>query len=143
MDLEQMPGKSPKKSFTELEVWKKMRILKIKIEAVAKLFPSEEKYRLIDQLIKSARSVNSAISEGHGRYTYPDRINFCIIERGSLSETLNHLIDAYDCRFIILEKLTEFHSEINEVEKMLNGYINWLRKQLKNNNTNKPLTDNS
>ncbi len=118
------------KSFTELEVWKKMRLLKIKIQNVAKDFPSEEKFKLSDQIIRSARSVNSCIAEGHGRYTFPDRIHFCIIARGSLSETYNHLIDAYDCAYITLEKLTEFKNEINEVEKILNGYINWLREQL-------------
>jgi four helix bundle protein len=73
--------------------------------------------------------VNACIAEGHGRFTYPDRINFCIIARGSLSETYNHLIDAYDCKYITSEKLKELKSEITEVEKILNGFINWLRKQ--------------
>jgi len=84
----------------------------------------------LDQIIRSSRGVNSAIAEGHGRYTFPDRIHFCIIARGSLAETYNHLIDAYDCSYIKLETLTEFNKEINEVEKILNGYINWLREQL-------------
>ncbi len=125
------PNKTASKSFTELEVWKKMRLLKIKIEKVANAFPSEEKFRLSDQIIRSVRSVNAAIAEGHGRYTFPDRIHFCIIGRGSLSETFNHLIDAYDCNFITIEILTEYKIEINEIEKILNGYINWLREKLK------------
>ncbi len=86
---------------------------------------------MTDQIIRSARSVNSSIAEGHGRYTFPDQIHFCVIARGSLAETYNHLIDAYDCTYITLEKLTEFKNDINEVEKILNGYINWLREQLK------------
>lgn len=118
------------KSYTELEVWKKMRVLKIKIEKLAKTFPSEEKFRLSDQVIRSARSVNASIAEGHGRYTFPDQIHFCVIGRGSLSETFNHLIDAYDCTYITMEKLTDLKNEVNEVEKMLNGYINWLRGQI-------------
>ena len=130
MSTDQIPNKSISKSFTELEVWKKMRLLKIKIETLAKTFPTEEKFRLTDQVIRSSRGVNSAISEGHGRYTFPDRIHYCIIARGSLSETYNHLIDAYDCGYITLEKLTELKNEINEVEKILNGYISWLRDQL-------------
>jgi four helix bundle protein len=118
------------KSFTELEVWKKMRLLKIKIETLTKTFPAEEKFRLANQIVRSVRSVNASIAEGHGRYTFPDRIHFCIIARGSLSETYNHLIDAYDCTYITLEKLTELKNELNEVEKILNGFINWLREQL-------------
>jgi len=135
MSTDQIPNKSISKSFTELEVWKKMRLLKIKIETLAKTFPTEEKFRLTDQVIRSSRGVNSAISEGHGRYTFPDRIHYCIIARGSLSETYNHLIDAYDCGYITLEKLTELKNEINEVEKILNGYISWLRVQLNKNNS--------
>ena len=49
---------------------------------------------LCDQLIRSSRSVNSQIAEGHGRRTNPDRLRFCVISKGPLSETLNHLIDA-------------------------------------------------
>ena len=70
------------KSFTELEVWKKMKLLKIKIENLTKTFPPDEKFRLASQIIRSERSVNACIAEGHGRFTFPDRINFCIIGRG-------------------------------------------------------------
>ncbi len=62
-------NKPVSKSYTELEVWKKMRLLKIKIEKIVKTFPGEEKFRLTDQIIRSARSVNSSIAEGHGRYS--------------------------------------------------------------------------
>ncbi len=130
MNTYQVSDKPISKSFTDLEVWKKMRLLKIKIETLAKTFPTEEKFRLTDQIIRSARSVNTAISEGHGRYTFPDRIHYCIIARGSLSETYNHLIDAFDCTFITSEKLIELKNEKDEVEKILNGYINWLRDQI-------------
>ena len=60
-----------------------------------------------------------------------ERIKYCIIARGSLSETLNHLIDAYDCKYITEEILTTFRSKIIEVERMLNGYINYLNNKLK------------
>lgn len=131
MNIDEPANKSNSKSFTQLEVWKKMRLLKIKVEKIAKEFPHEEKFKLADQVIRSVRGVNAAIAEGHGRYTFPDRIHYCIIARGSLSETYNHLIDAFDCVYITLEKLTELKEELNEVEKILNGYINWLRNELK------------
>lgn len=84
-------------SFTELEVWKKSRMLKNEIKELIDNFPIEEKYRLIDQIIRSSRGISAAIAEGHGRYTYKDQLHFCIIARGSLSETYNHFIDAFDC----------------------------------------------
>jgi len=132
MSIEHYQNKSTSKSFTDLDVWKKMRALKVKIEDFAKTFPAIEKFRLTGQLIRSSRGVNSAIAEGPGRYTFPDRIHYCIIGRGSLSETYNHLIDAYDCAYITRENLNELRRDIIEVEKLLNGYISWLREQLKN-----------
>lgn len=117
------------KSFTDHEVWKKMRLLKIKIKTLTKSFPADEKFRLFNQIIRSTRSVNACIAEGHGRFTFPERINFCVMARGWLSETYNHLIDAYDSIYISLETLIELKSELVEVEKILNGYINWLRQQ--------------
>ena len=117
-------------SFTELEVWKKARILKNEIFELTQLFPHEEKYRLSDQVIRSSRSINGNISEGHGRFSYKDQLHFCIQARGSLSETYNHLIDALDCKFINSEKLVYFKEKIDEVERLLNGYISYLRGKL-------------
>ena len=117
-------------NFEELELWKKVRLMKIELFDLVKQFPSEEKFRLIDQIIRSSRSVNTQIDEGHGRRTFPDRIRFCVIARGSLSETLNHLIDAFDCKYINEQQLQYFRSKITEVEKLLNGYISWLEKQI-------------
>ena len=117
-------------SFTDLEVWKKTREFKNEIFNLVKSFPSEEKYRLVDQLIRCSRSINANISEGHGRFTYKDQLHFCIQSRGSLSETYNHLIDAFDCGYITREQLNSLKVKIDEVGKMLNGYITWLRKNL-------------
>ena len=132
MSIEHYQNKSTSKNFTDPDVWKKMRALKLKIEGFAKIFPAIEKFRLTDQVIRSSRGVNFAIAEGHGRYTFPDRIRYCIIGRGSLSETYNHLIDAYDCIYISPENLNELRSDMIEVEELLNGYISWRREQLKN-----------
>ncbi|HEY0730772.1 MAG TPA: four helix bundle protein [Chitinophagaceae bacterium] len=118
-------------TFEDLEVWKKARVLKNEIKELTTSFPPDEKYRLTDQLIRSSRSINSQIAEGHGRRTTKERIQFCIIARGSLSETLNHLIDAFDCNYIGIEILNEFKSKIIEIERMLNGYISYLTNKLK------------
>ena len=54
----------------------------------------------------------------------------CIIARGSLSETYNHLIDALDWNYINTEQLNAFKIKIDETERLLNGYIAYLRKKL-------------
>jgi four helix bundle protein len=114
-------------SFTDLDVWKSARKLKIRIWNLVKTFSQEEKFRLSDQLIRSSRGIGSAIAEGHGKFYYKDQINYCVIARGSLSETLNHLIDAMDSGYISKEELTSFKADIDETGKLLNGYISFLR----------------
>jgi len=118
------------KSFTELEVWKKARALKNEIKILTESFPPEEKFRLTYQIIRSSRSTNASIAEGHGRYAFKDQLHFCIIARGSLSETYNHLIDALDCKYISDEQLYAFKIKIDDTERLLNGYIAYLRKNL-------------
>jgi four helix bundle protein len=120
----------PHRPFTELEVWKKAREFKIELEALAKTFPPEEKYRLCGQLIKAARAINANIAEGHGRFTYKDQLHFCIQARGSLNEVLNHLFDALDCNYITEQQLDIYRTKYTEVESLLNGYITYLRGKL-------------
>ena len=125
-----MDAHKPHQPFTDLDVWKKAREFKKEVEALSKIFPPEEKHMLRSQLIRSVRSINANISEGHGRFTYKDQLHFCIQARGSLSETLNHLIDAFDCRYITQEQLATFKLKYDEVERLLNGYITYLRSKL-------------
>ena len=120
----------PHRSFTELEVWKKAREFKKEMEALVKTFPTEEKYRLCDQLIRAARSINANIDEGHGRFTYKDQLHFCVQARGSLSEVLNHLFDAIDNNYISEDQFHILKIKYNEVESLLNGYITYLRGKL-------------
>jgi four helix bundle protein len=123
-------------SFTDLDVWKSARKLKLRTWKLVKNFPAEEKYRLTDQLIRSTRGIGTAIAEGHGKFYYKDQINYCVIARGSLSETLNHLIDAMDSEYILKDELASFKIEIDEIGKLLNGYINFLRINLSKEKTN-------
>jgi four helix bundle protein len=116
-------------NFTDLEVWKKARGLKTEIWQLVKTFPLDEKFKLTDQLIRCSRSIIATIAEGHGRFTFKDQIHFCIIARGSLSETYNHLIEAFDCGYISEDQLNIFKGKIDEVAKLLNSYITYLRSK--------------
>ena len=52
-----MNEKFPK--LEDLETWKKCRDLRINLRELAKSFPSEEKFRLTDQLIRASRSITN------------------------------------------------------------------------------------
>ena len=115
--------------FEQLELWKKVREFKKEVSEEAKKWPAEEKFKLIDQTIRSSRSINALLAEGHGRFTFADQLHFCIQARGSLSETINHLIDAFDEEYMTEERLNYFKEKGKEIERMLNGYIKSLRNQ--------------
>jgi len=115
--------------FEELELWKKARQLKNEIRSLTKTIPAEEKFRLTDQITRSSRSVTAVISECHGRFTYPDQIHFCVMARGSLAETVNHLIDAFDDDYVTNEQLIAVKVQAKEIERLLNGYLIYLRKK--------------
>ena len=115
--------------FEKLMVWKLARKFKFDINQVANLLPTEEKYRLKDQLVRSSRSINALIAEGYGRFSYPDQIHFCIQARGSLNELVNHLIDMYDEKLLNEEELNHLKLTAKQIERLLNGYIIFLRKK--------------
>lgn len=114
-------------SFTELEVWKQARKIRNWISDLTKSFPVEEKHRLTDQIIRSSRSIGNNLAEGHGRFHYQDNIRFCILARGSLSETLDHMIIAIDEKIIAGETMRLFQIEYDICLKLLNGYIQYLK----------------
>jgi len=116
-------------SFTDLDVWKKARILRNNITELVKQFPGDEKYRLSDHIIRSSRSIGNNIAEGHGRFHYADAAKFLFNARGSASETTDHLVIALDNNFIDGKTFESFKYDCEECMKMINGYINYLRKQ--------------
>ncbi len=113
-------------SFEDLETWKKCRQLRQDISKLIKRFPIEEKWRLTDQLIRSSRSVTANIAEGHGRFHYQDNLKFCRNARGSLNETLDHLICANDEEIISTNEFNDLRQKYNECHRLLNGYITFL-----------------
>ena len=116
------------KSFEELECWKKATVLRKQLSILAKSFPTEEKYRLCDQIIRASRSVTANIAEGFGRFHYQENIQFCRQSRGSLFEIIDHLIVANDEGYISDAVLTDLKKEIHECLAILNGFINYLSR---------------
>ena len=96
--------------FTDLNLWKETRSFQL-----FTTFPPEEKFRLSDQLIRASRSIAANIAEGHGRFHFQEQIQFCRQARGSLSETLNHVLTAFDRNYISKEQLDILHRKIEVV----------------------------
>jgi four helix bundle protein len=115
-------------NFQDVEAWKMARQFRNEIRLVAQSFPPDEKYKLTDQITRSSRSITANISEGFGRYHHQENIQFCRTARGSLNETSDHLICAFDCEYITEKQLKELSDTHNTCLKILNGYIAYLKR---------------
>ena len=112
-----------------LQVWARAKDFALKIYGqILPLLPAEEKWNLSQQLRRSSLSVPANIAEGYGRFYYQDNVRFCYNARGSLEETLSHLTFAYEMKFIPEVVYKDFEKEGEEIDKMLNGYIGYLKK---------------
>lgn len=118
-----------------LQVWVRAKDFALAVyKRVLPLFPNEEKWNLNQQLRRSSLSISANIAEGYGRFYYQDNVRFCYYARGSLEETLSHLIFAFEADFIPEELYKELEREGEEIDKMLNGYIGYLKKSKKGAN---------
>lgn len=116
-------------SFEELEVWKLSRDFRIEISCLTKKFPKEERFELTRQIKRSSRSVTANIAEGHGRYGFKDNTRFLRMSNGSLKETLDHLYVALDEDYITEEEFKNLKLKYGSCLRLLNGYINYLKKK--------------
>lgn len=124
--------------YYELPVYKSCRVFRKKVSAlVRKYFPKAEEFLLKAQILDSSRSVTANIAEGFGRFHYQENIQFCRQSRGSLDETLEHMVTAYDDKNITREILSGINKDYKECLKQLNGYIKYLKTAKQGGNNNK------
>jgi four helix bundle protein len=114
---------------SKLDVWQKAKEFAKRIyrEVLPKL-PPEEKWAMTQQLRRASVSISANIAEGHGRFYYQDNVRFCYIARGSLEETLSHLTFCHEMAFISKETFAALASDGEEISRMLNGYIAYIKK---------------
>ena len=123
------------KTFEDLECWKACRDLRRFVaKEIVPAIPKDERYRLNDQILRAARSTTANIAEGYGRFHYLDNAKFCSNSRGSCYEVLDHLISAHDEGLITTELLGKGRTLVTSAAKLLNGYMNYLKRASKSNN---------
>ena len=94
---------------------------------VKKHFPKSEEYPSKAQVLDSGRSITANVAEGFGRFHHQENIQFSRNSRGSLDETLDHMITAYDEKYITKEVLSDINIDYKECLKQLNTYIKYLK----------------
>jgi len=120
--------------FYESPVYKTCREFRKRISALVKTsFPKSETYQLATQVLSSSRSITANIAEGFGRFHHQENIQFCRQARGSLSETMEHIIVASDEEYISKDCLKEVNEAYKKCLKEINLYIKYLKTAKENN----------
>ncbi|MBA9076415.1 four helix bundle protein [Rufibacter quisquiliarum] len=115
------------RAYTDLDVWKKARVLASSVYRLSRSFPKEELFGLTLQIRRAAVSIVSNIAEGCGRQTTKDAVNFFYFSRGSLFEVETQLYVAFDENYISEEQLKVALEEVMNCKKLLHGFINYYR----------------
>src|SRR5579864_5705769 len=86
-----MDAQSKYITFEDLDTYKAAREFRKAMYSVTRRLPDFEKYDLASQIRRASVSLTNNISEGHGRYHFPDQIRFMLQSRGSPEELIDDL----------------------------------------------------
>ena len=112
-------------NFTDLIVWQKAHAFVLSVYHLSSSFPKTEIYGLTSQLRRAAISIPANIAEGFKKRSSIDTARYMNIAQGSLEECRYYLILSKDLGYAETEQL---HLQLDEVGKLLYGYINAIRK---------------
>jgi four helix bundle protein len=116
------------KSFEDIQVWQKARILCSKINDIITTTELAKDYKLKDQINGSSGSIMDNIAEGFGRGGNPEFVQFLEISHGSACECQSQLYRLQDRHYIKKEIFDELYLLCNEIRKMLIGLIHYIQK---------------
>jgi len=88
---------------------------------------SFSKKTLGSQLCRAADSIPANIAEGFGRFFYKENLRFLYFARGSLEETRNWLLRAWNRRLIKQGQFDELAQMAELLGKKLNAFINSIK----------------
>lgn len=113
--------------FEDIQAWQKARELNQQIYDVTKDAHFSKDFSLRDQIRRASVSIMANIAEGFGRKSKKEFANFLNMAHGSAAEVQCHLYIAADQNYISREEFEELYVKTDEVSKMIQGFMNYLR----------------
>jgi four helix bundle protein len=112
------------RSFKELIVYNKARVLARTVFRISKRFPREESFSLTSQWRRAARSIGAQIAEAWAKRRYPAHFVSKLTDAdGEQQESQHWTIIAFDDGYISREEAREVGSLAMEVGRMLGDMI--------------------
>lgn len=112
------------KSYRDLEVWQKSKVVALKIYKATNEFPKSEIYGITSQLRRAAISIPSNIAEGFRRRFAKEKLQFLSIAFGSGAELETQLEISGELEYLNQKTYQEICKELDSVMRMLNKIIN-------------------
>src|SRR5829696_6272827 len=106
---------------TKLDVFKVSKLLTLECYRITKIFPSEEKYAMVQQIRRAALSVHLNIAEGCSRKSKVERNRYFEISRGSVIEIDAAFDIAYQLSYTTIEQMQLAGDAIVNTFKVLSG----------------------
>jgi four helix bundle protein len=116
------------KSFEDIQVWQKARLLCSKIYQITTSTDLAKDFKLKDQINGSSGSVMDNIAEGFGRGGNLEFVQFLEISHGSACECQSQLYRLLDRKYIDKVLFDELYLSCSEIRKMLIGLIHYIQR---------------
>ena len=111
-------------SHTKLDVYQASRLLCLQCYRITTLFPSQEKFTMVQQIRRAALSVHLNLAEGCSRKSKVERSRYYEVSRGSVIEIDTCFDIAAELGFVNIGELQPLGDSIIKVFKLLSGMIN-------------------
>ena len=113
-------------NFEKLDVWRKAIDFVDLVHNQTRQFPSDERFRLTNQMRRAGVSISSNIAEGTSRLSQTDYARFIEIATGSVFEVVSQAFIGRGQRFLNDQGFRSLYAAADEIGRMLSG----LRKSL-------------
>jgi len=113
--------------FEDIGAWKKARGLVKKIYSITNYLKFSKDYSLKDQIRRASVSIMSNIAEGFGKKSDKEFAHSLNISHGSSAEVQSLLYISLDLNYILENEFKKLYSEVDEISKMIKGFMKYLR----------------
>ncbi|MFO0787917.1 MAG: four helix bundle protein [Pirellulales bacterium] len=107
--------------FEKLDVWQRAIDYAGMVYSYTRVFPSDERFGLTNQMRRAAVSVSSNIAEGSGRVSDSDFARFLEFAYASLMEVVSHATISHRQQILSKESFDNLYRESEELARMLSG----------------------
>jgi len=116
-------------SLDNLKAYQLAEELELAVHIITKQFPSDEKYRSVDQLRRSSSSVSNNIAEAYAKFHYKEKIRGFYIAKGEAEETKRNIIRCGKKDFFDKAIAIDIEKKYTLLLCLISGYISFLRSK--------------